>query len=199
MKQYDLYLAMVPGSDSESYMGRLAVVLLNSGLKYTRHVGDKDNIAARRDVGRLLDDCDKLLYIANADSNSSRLSDEIIERAEKNNMDIVVIRTDSTPYPDALLPAIKSSKVYDATDPSTRFAVFGQAIRSLGGKVDEAELRPSAAEETAPQATAAPSPSAPASEPEPVAPRHGPSLSVIIIEIILGIAIIAGIVAMFAR
>lgn len=211
MKHYDIYLAMAPGGEAEEYMGQLAVLLLNSGLKYTRHIGKADNIAARRDVRRLLDECSSVLYIANEANNSLDLAVDVVERANKAGMEIVVVRTDKSPYPEDVAQILQEAPTYDATNPATRRQTFGDAIRRLGGKIDIEPAPATAAPEPSPAETnpadsstsanttsptdTLTAASGPAYDPDEHTGKQGQSLSVIILEIILAIIVIAGVAA----
>lgn len=207
MKEYDIYLAMTPSASSEDYMGALAVMLLNSGLKYTRHIGEADNLAARRDVKRLLDECSTILYVADSASNALELTTDIIEHAGKDGKQIVVVRTDDSVYPAAIAQYLDGAATFDATDPTTRKQAFAEAIRHLGGKADVTTPEKNPLDDPEAKGMRPTTPEAvPTAGPETVAEeettdsdhivKSGPSIAVIIVEIILGIVVIGGVLAL---
>lgn len=206
MKLYDIYLVMSPEGATEEYMGALAEQLLKSGLKYTRHVGQTDNLAARRDISRLLDECHSVLFIANKASNSSELTAEALQHANRQGMEIVVVRADDSPYPVEIAAILADAPTYDATDPATRSDAMGDAIRRLGGR-NNIVAKPGGAPSSGGSAGSVSAdpvvsdtsyggqPAVDDTDDEHIV-RNGPSLSVIVVEIVLGILVVAGIIAL---
>ncbi|MCM1110760.1 MAG: hypothetical protein NC336_06100 [Clostridium sp.] len=214
MKQYDFYLSMSPANVDEPYMGELTLLLLQSGLKYSRHIGAKDNLAARRDVGRLIKDSNALLYVSDRTNNSLPMSVEEVRRASRDGLEIVVVRVDDSEFPAEVSEALSEAAIYDATDPGRRPEAFGDAIRRLGGDIPiggEVDELPSS---SAPQSDPRPAPAGaqPETDVPPVPETVGEaqrdqtrpltrsmSLSTVLVMIILGIIVVAGVIALILR
>ena len=158
-------------------------------------MGQTDNLAARRDISRLLDECHSVLFIANKASNSSELTAEALQHANRQGMEIVVVRADDSPYPVEIAAILADAPTYDATDPATRSDAMGDAIRRLGGR-NNIVAKPAGAPSSGVSAGSVSAGPAVSDTDDEHIVRNGPSLSVIVVEIVLGILVVAGIIAL---
>lgn len=79
--------------------------------------------------------CGAMLYVADEAHNSSELAIDEVDKAERDGVDIVVLRIDMSDYPKQIATPLMDAVTFDATHPEQRRAVFGDVIERLGGKV----------------------------------------------------------------
>ena len=201
MKQYDLYVVMAPDADAESELETLTTALVNSGLKYTRHIGSKDDMAARRDIDRLLADSDAVLYVSDEATNRLPLSAETVKKADKAGLNIIVLRLDNSNYPADVAGILANSIVYDALAENQRPMVVSEMVGKLGGNAKSAPEVTPGTRPTTPDAQPTTGPEtvadAEADETRPI--TRPQSTWTIVIEIILALVVIAGVIALAVK